>query len=68
MIAIALLNAPKSGGGALSEHIFSMASHLINKLQACLIPENAGQILFVHRNIGWYEEDHDLLFSPHSSC
>jgi hypothetical protein len=38
-----------------------MASRLINKLQAHLTPENAGQILFVNRNVGWYEEEHGVI-------
>jgi hypothetical protein len=46
---------------APSECIFSMASRLINKLRACLTPENAGRILFVKRNMGWYEEEHGLI-------
>jgi hypothetical protein len=46
---------------APSERIFSMASRLINKLRARLTPENAGRILFVNRNIGWYEAEHGLI-------
>jgi hypothetical protein len=47
---------------APSEHIFSMAtSRLINKLRARLTPENAGRILFVNINIGWYEAEHGLI-------
>jgi hypothetical protein len=38
-----------------------MASHLINKWRTRLTPENAGQILFVNRNIGWYEAEHGLI-------
>jgi hypothetical protein len=34
---------------------------VIIKLQACLTPENAGQILFVNRNMGWYEAEHGLI-------
>jgi hypothetical protein len=46
---------------APSERIFSMASRLINKQRARLTPENAGQILFVNRNMGWYEAEHGLI-------
>ena len=46
---------------APSERIFSMASRLINKRRARLTPENAGRIIFVNRNLGWYEEEHGLI-------
>jgi hypothetical protein len=46
---------------ASSEHVFSMASHLINKWQAGLTPENAGQIMCVLRKIGWSEAEHGLI-------
>jgi hypothetical protein len=46
---------------APSEHVFSMASCLINKLQARLTPENTGQIIFVNRKTGWYETEHGLI-------
>jgi hypothetical protein len=46
---------------APSAHIFAMASHLINMLRARLTPENAGHIIFVNRNIGWYEAEHGLI-------
>jgi hypothetical protein len=46
---------------APSERIFSMASRLINKRRARLTPENAGRMIFVNRNLGWYEEEHGLI-------
>jgi hypothetical protein len=46
---------------APSEQISSMASHLINKLRDRLTPENAGQIIFVNSNIGWYEAEHGII-------
>jgi hypothetical protein len=59
MLAQMYLRIPATS--APSERIFSMASRLINKLRARLTPENAGRILFVNRNIGWYEEEHGLI-------
>ena len=44
---------------APSERIFSTANLIISKKRARLDPETAGDIIFLHDTIDWYEEHND---------